>query len=116
MSVFSWLNQLYGSVNRPVEAPSHRFEEPLLYKKGTVIESIRPGGKGVIKLQGVYWIARSSASSERTIPTNALVAIKARRGLTLIVEPLLDGSVRRSRSPISAPSLTTPFTRQTVGA
>ncbi len=105
MSIFSWLNQPYGST----EATHHRFEEPFWYEKGTVVESIKPGGEGVIKLQGVYWIARSNAALQRTIPTGTLVAISARKGLTLIVEPLLDASITQSRSLIPASSSPLPL-------
>lgn len=92
MSVFSWLNQLYA----PAKADRHSFEAPFLDEKGTVIESIKPGGEGVIKLQGVYWVAKSSVALQWPIPINTLVAIKARKGLTLIVEPLF--AVRQIRS------------------
>lgn len=93
MSLFSWLSQLH----EPTKADHNRFEAPFLYEKGTVIESIEPGGEGVIKLQGVYWIARSSVSLQWPIPANTLVVIKERIGLTLIVEPL---SAIRSTPPL----------------
>ncbi len=90
MSILSWLNRLCSSVE-----PAERIkkQEPSLFEEGVVVESIEPGGKGRVKLYGIYWSAKSSASSQWSIPVDTPITVKERRGLTLIVEPLTDSGL-----------------------
>lgn len=100
MSIFLWLNQLY----EPIEAGDNGAEAPFLNKKGIVIESIGSGDEGVIKLQGVYWTAKSSVPLRWPIPANTPVMIEKRIGLTLIVRPLATEGAAWPLSSATAPS------------
>lgn len=93
MSLFTWFNQNF----LPVQEISHREtshhenchykEETFFSEEGLVVQSIPPGGKGKIRLCGVYWNARSSVASQFPIPIDTWISIKERIGLTLFVEP-----------------------------
>ncbi len=89
MPILSWLNRLCSAVD-PAEQTNS--QEPSLFEEGVVVESIEPGGKGRVKLYGVYWSARSSMSLQWSIPVDTPITVQGRRGLTLIVEPLTDSS------------------------
>ena len=55
---------------------------------GVVVDTIRPNGKGKIRLCGVYWAARTDSLTHWPVLPNTVVSIKDRVGLVLIVEPL----------------------------
>ncbi len=84
MSFFSWLTSKPTSA----QASSRKKEESFFDEEGLVVQSILPGGKGKIRLCGVYWNAKAITVSQFPIPVGTLVSIKDRIGLTLFVEPL----------------------------
>jgi len=84
MFLLSWLSQKLF----PTEETSHQIEDSFPSAEALVVQSIPPGGKGKIRLHGVYWNAKSSILSQFPIPVDTLVSVKARVDLTLWVEPL----------------------------
>jgi len=91
MSILSSLNQLCSPTSEPAE--QRKAEELSLFGEGIVVERIEPGGKGRIKLHGVYWNAKLNIPLQWPIPVDTLVTVKGRTGLTLVVEPLIDSSL-----------------------
>ncbi|MBE9070574.1 NfeD family protein, partial [Leptolyngbya cf. ectocarpi LEGE 11479] len=53
-----------------------------------VIETIKPGKAGRIKVHGIFWPARSVSGMHQAIPTGTDVSIIARDNITLLVHPV----------------------------
>lgn len=83
MFLFTWLCKLYRPLEKAASSPVYSF----LNEEGVVVDTIPPGGKGKVRLCGVYWSAKTDGSSQWPVFANTVVSIKERVGLVLIVEP-----------------------------
>lgn len=59
-----------------------------LNKTVRVIEEIRPGHTGCIRLDGIFWPAKSLHTLHYTIPKDTFVSVIDRHETTLLVKPL----------------------------
>jgi len=84
MSLLSWLSPKPLLASETYRDSGDDFTS----EEGFVVQKIPPGGKGKIRLYGVYWNAKANTAIQFPIPENTLVHVKERIGLTLLVEPV----------------------------
>lgn len=75
------------------------FATHYLNKIVRVIEEIKPGRKGRIQLDGVFWRAKSMHTLHYIIPKDTLVSIIGRHETTLLVKPLYNPQSHQASLP-----------------